>query len=62
MSGQPTVAHQCTDAKSTIGELLDFVPEVPTDVEDRLRPLDALTHQVDGVGAAGDELRPRLGG
>ena len=60
--GQPTVAHQCADPKPAIGEFLDLVQRQPGDVDDRLRPFDALTHQVDEVGATGEELCPRFGG
>ena len=59
--GQATVMHQGTDPKPAIRELIDPVQRQPGDVNDSLRPLDALTHQVDEVGTAGEELRPRLG-
>jgi hypothetical protein len=60
--GQATVAHQCPDPKPPVGKLLDSVQGQPADVDHRLRPLDALTHQIDQVGATGQELCPRLGG
>ena len=59
--GQATVAHQRADPQPAVGEFLDPVQRQPGDVDDRLRPLDALAHQVDEVGAAGEELRSRLG-
>jgi hypothetical protein len=34
-------------------------PRTP-DVDHRLRPLDAVTHQIDEVGATSQELCPRL--
>ena len=62
MRGKATVTYQCADPQPAVGEFLDLVQPEPGDVDDGLRPLDALTHQVDEVGASGDELCLRFGG
>ena len=43
------------------GGLLDGLERQPRDVDQPRRALDVLLHQVDQVGAAGDELRRRIG-
>ena len=47
--------------KPPSGGLLDVVERQPRDVDQPRRALDILLHQIDQVGAAGDELRRRIG-
>ena len=48
--------------KPAVRRLLDLVQRQPRDVDQPRRALDILLHQVDQVGAAGDEFRRRIGG
>ena len=60
--GEIGVAHERADAKPAACGLLDLVERKPGDVDQLGRPLDIHLHQVDQIGAAGDEFRPRAGG
>ena len=60
--GKIGVAHERPDAKAAACGLLDLVERKPGDVDQLRRPLDVHLHQVDQIGAAGDEFRPRARG
>ena len=60
--GEVGVRHQRADAQAAARRLLDAVERQPRDVDQPRRALDIVLHQVDQVGAAGDELRARVGG
>ena len=55
------VGHQRADAQPAILGLLDFVEREPGDIDQSRRKLHMLLDEVDQVGAAGDELRARVG-
>ena len=48
--------------KPAAGGLLDLVERQPRDVDQLGRPLDIHLHQIDQIGAAGDEFRARARG
>ena len=54
--GEAAVAHHRADPDAAVGEFVDCVEWQAGDVDDRAGLLDALSHQVDEVGAAGEEL------
>ena len=65
MSSEVGVSHQRTDPQPTFGGALDLVEREAVHVDQMRRRLDLELHQIEQVGAAGDELRtrnPRRGG
>ena len=59
--GEVGVRHERADAQAAVRRLLDGLQRQPRDVDQPRRALDIVFHQVDQVGAAGDELRRRIG-
>ena len=60
--GEIGVRHQRADAQAAVRGFLDALERQPRNVDQPRRPFDILLHQVDQVGAAGDEFRARIGG
>ncbi len=56
------VAHQRSDAQSTFRSRFDLIEREPVDVDEMLRRFDLELHEIEQIGAAGDELgsRPAL--
>ena len=61
VGGDVGVADQGADAQAAIGRLLDLAQRQAADVDQVRRLLDVELHQVEQVGAAGDERRAGLG-
>ena len=59
--GEVGVRHEGTDAQAPCRSLLDRLERQPGDIDEPRRPLDVPFHQVDQIGAAGDEFRARVG-
>ena len=55
--GEVGIRHQRADAQAAVRRLLDGLERQPRNVDQPRRPLDVFFHQVDQVGAAGDEFR-----
>ena len=62
MIGEVGIRHERADAHAAVRGLLDLVQRQPRDVDQPRGAFDILLHQVDQVGAAGDEFRRRIGG
>jgi hypothetical protein len=60
--GEVGIWHEGSDPHSAFGCLLDAPERQPRNIDEPGRALDFLLHQVDQVGAAGDEFRPGIGG
>ena len=60
--GEVGIRHQRADAQAAVRGLLDGLERQPRNVDQPRRPLDVLLHQIDQVGAAGDEFRRGVGG
>ena len=60
--GEVGIRHQRADAKAAAGGFLDALQRQLRDVDQPGRALDIVLHQVDQVGAAGDEFCGRIGG
>ena len=56
MRGQVGVAHQRADAQAAVCRHLDLVQRQAIDVDEMRRRLDLEFHEIEKVGAAGDEL------
>ena len=54
--------HQRADPQAAARGLLDLLERQPRDVDQPRGPLDVHLHQVDQIGAAGDEFGRRVGG
>ena len=59
--GEVGVRHQRADAQAAVRGFLDGLERQPRNVDQPRRPFDILLHQVDQVGAAGNEFRRRIG-
>jgi hypothetical protein len=60
VGGEVGVANQGADAQAAIGRRLDLVEREAVDVDEVGRRFDLQLHQVEQVGAAGDELGVRV--
>ena len=60
IGGEIGVAHQRADAQPALGRRLDRVERQPVHVDEVRRRFDLQLHQVEQVGAAGDELGARV--
>ena len=59
--GEVGVRHERADAQPAVRGLLDGLERQPRDVDQPRGAFDILLHQIDQVGAAGDEFRRRIG-
>ncbi len=59
--GEVGVRHQRADAQAAVRGFLDGLERQARNVDQPRRAFDVLLHQVDQVGAAGDEFRRRIG-
>ena len=55
--GEIGVAHERPDAQATARRVFDLLQRQPRDVDHFRRPFDIHLHQIDQIGAAGDEFR-----
>ena len=62
MIGEIGIRHERADAHTAVRGFLDLVQRQPRDVDQPRGPFDIFLHQVDQVGAAGDEFRARVAG
>ena len=60
--GEIGVAHERADAQAAAGRVFDLLQRQPRDVDQLGRPFDVHLHQIDQIGAAGDEFRVRIAG
>ena len=60
VGGKVGIAHQRADAQASLGSGLDPVERKPVDIDQMAGRFDLQLHQVEQVGAAGDE--PGVGG
>ena len=60
--GEIGVAHERADAQAAAGRVFDLLKRQPRDIDQLRRTFDLHLHQVDQIGAAGDELRARIAG
>jgi hypothetical protein len=60
--GKVGIRHQRADLQTAGRRFLHRLERQVSDVDQPRRPLDLLLHQVDQIGAAGDEFRLRVGG
>ena len=58
--GEIGVAHERADAQAAARRVFDLLQRQPRDVDQLRRPLDIHLHQIDQIGAAGDEFRVRV--
>ena len=56
--GDGGIARERADAQAAIGKRLDLLQGKGIDIDDRVRVRHVVFHEVDKVGAAGQELRP----
>ena len=61
MVGKIAVGYECADPQAATGRFLDRVERQPRDVDQARRVLDLIFHQVDKVGAPGNEFGLRVG-
>ena len=61
MIGKIGVAHERADAQPAARRIFDLPQRQPRDVDQLYRLLDIHLHQIDQIGAAGDDLCLRLG-
>ena len=61
MVGEVGVRHEGADAQAAVARFLDRRQWQPRNVDEPRRALDISFHQIDEIGAAGDELRRRIG-
>ena len=59
--GEVRIRHQRADAQAAVAGLLDGLERQARNVDQPRRPLDVFLHQIDEVGAAGDEFRLGVG-
>jgi hypothetical protein len=59
--GEIAVGHQRADPQAAVASVLDLVERQTRDVDQPRRARDVLLHQVDQIGAAGDEFGGRVG-
>jgi hypothetical protein len=60
--GEIGVAHECPDKQATIRRVFDLLQRQARDVDHLRRPFDIHLHQINQIGAAGDEFRVCIGG
>ncbi len=60
--GEVGIGHERADAQAAVARLFDRLERQARDVDEPRRTLDLLLHEIDQVGAAGDEFRLRIGG
>jgi hypothetical protein len=61
VGGERAVRHQRADAQAVLRRFFDAAERQRVDVDEMRRRLDFELHEIDEVGAAGDELRGRFG-
>ena len=59
--GEIGIGHERADAQAPVRRLLDGLERQARDVDQLRRARHLVLHQVDQVGAAGDEFRSRIG-
>ena len=62
MIGEIGIGHERADAQAPAGRRLDLAEGKPGDVDQRLGLLDIHLHEIDQIGAAGDEFGARAAG
>jgi hypothetical protein len=58
--GEIAVRHECADAHASVCSLLDCLKRQPGDVDQPQGAFDIIFHQIDEIGAAGDEFGRRI--
>ena len=60
--GEIGVAHERADAQAAAGRVFNLLQRQPRDIDQLRRTFDLHLHQIDQIGAAGDELRAWIAG